>query len=314
MTLLGAGLGAFVASLCKKRLPLGLQLLAGTMVFAASVTGLAVAPVDWLRFLSLIGGGFGFGFLAAVARAAVVLLDAEAPVGSKFGVYAAVSRTSAIFGPLLWAGVLALLSGTEPGLARQVAMGVFSRCSLGGGWRCRVFALGRCKSDRQHMSDEAIIVLEIDTSKETPCVSSRVKRFQDEILNNLEPFVQPYADYCAKYCGLELETAKARIRAHLHADPKEALPWWTAMTIRVIGLIHDNSKVKVSFEQRQGIYLCHVYKEEEDSKFLLTSPILAAVRDRMSRWERCKTTLGTILPRRRSSISSSCADTRSYSI
>ncbi len=131
------------------------------------------------------------------------------------------------------------------------------------------------------MSDEAIIVLEIDTSKETPCVSSRVKRFQDEILNNLEPFVQPYADYCAKYCGLELETAKARIRAHLHADPKAALPWWTAMTIRVIGLIHDNSKVKVSFEQRQGIYLCHVYKEEEDSKFLLTSPILAAVRDRM---------------------------------
>ena len=126
MTLLGAGLGAFVASLCKKRLPLGLQLLAGTMVFAASVTGLAVAPVDWLRFLSLIGGGFGFGFLAAVARAAVVLLDAEAPVGSKFGVYAAVSRTSAIFGPLLWAGVLALLSGTEPGLARQVAMGVLA--------------------------------------------------------------------------------------------------------------------------------------------------------------------------------------------
>lgn len=126
MTLLGAGLGGYAASLCGTRLPIGRQLLVGTVVFATSVTGLAMASLDWLRFLSLIGGGFGVGFLAATARAAAVLLAAELPVGSKFGVYGAVSRTSAIFGPLLWAGVLSLLSGTEPALARQVAMGVLA--------------------------------------------------------------------------------------------------------------------------------------------------------------------------------------------
>lgn len=125
-TLLGAGLGGYAASRCENRMPLGRQLRMGTVVFAVSVTGLAIASVDWLRFLSLTGGGLGFGFLAATARAATVLLAAELPVGSKFGVYGAVSRTSAIVGPLLWAGVIFLLSDANPALARQVAMGVLA--------------------------------------------------------------------------------------------------------------------------------------------------------------------------------------------
>lgn len=123
LTLLGAGVGGFLASMLRQRINLGRQLLLGTLVFAVSISGLALAWSDAAFFASLFGGGIGFGFLAAVSRSCIVLLVPELPTGLKFGVYGAVARTSAVFGPLLWAGTLAASSSLGDSSARRVAMG-----------------------------------------------------------------------------------------------------------------------------------------------------------------------------------------------
>ena len=121
-TLLGAAIGSLTVGMLKRMVSIGLLLIIGLIIFALSITSLAILGSETQILLSLVGGGFGFGSLAATARICIVILAKDFAQGEKFGVYAAVSRTSAVVGPLFWAIALASTKGTGEIVSRQVGM------------------------------------------------------------------------------------------------------------------------------------------------------------------------------------------------
>ena len=122
VTLLGAALGGLLGATLKRTLKLGHLFQVGLFTFAGSITGLAFLGQKGSVFLSLLGGGVGFGLLAAVARACVVYMARDHSNGLKFGLYGAVSRSSAVVGPLLWAVSLKLWAGFGEVMSRQAGM------------------------------------------------------------------------------------------------------------------------------------------------------------------------------------------------
>ncbi len=121
-TLIGAAVGALTVGLLKRTVSIGMLLVTGLTVFAISISGLVLLWSKAQILLSLFGGGIGFGMLAATSRICIVILAKGFSQGEKFGVYAAVSRTSAIIGPLLWAVALAISSNLDDIGSRQVGM------------------------------------------------------------------------------------------------------------------------------------------------------------------------------------------------
>ena len=121
-TLMGAVIGGLTVGFLKRTITIGTILIFGLIVFAISISGLAFLGSNTQILLSLTGGGIGFGLLVATSRICIIILAKSFSQGEKFGVYAAVSRTSAVIGPLLWATALAVSSSLGDIGSRQIGM------------------------------------------------------------------------------------------------------------------------------------------------------------------------------------------------
>ena len=130
LTFIGAGTGGILGALTRPRIGIQTKLLIGTIEFTLSIVALSLASTDWQFRAALLIAGLGFGYLAAVSRACVVLFRNSAPIGVRFGLYGAASRTAAIVGPLLWAGLLAFSSPLGEELSRRIALVGLSALAL----------------------------------------------------------------------------------------------------------------------------------------------------------------------------------------
>ena len=109
-----------------------------------------------------------------------------------------------------------------------------------------------------------------------PVVESVVERVRDA-------FLRGYVDYCWTVCDVDEDLSDAVAQA-LSGQRTEAevLPWWTAMTVRVIAGARSSDNLNVRLGQREDIYLCYAYRlGSNGERVLATPPVPAYARDRM---------------------------------